>query len=80
MSGSGSDPGSGSPGLGGKLEVDPAFTQLLADARCAIDFRDAFAWDSTAAEFRELEEIRAKASADDVVNLQFTRYDFSLAE
>ena len=83
-SGSGLDPDLGpdlgSRGLGGKLEVDQAFTQLLANTWCAVDFREAFAWDSTVAEFCELEEIRAKVSVDDMVNLQLTRYDFSLAE
>lgn len=50
------------------------FEKLLEDAKCSVDFREAFAWAPSPTERVELERIKKEAKADDVINLQFTRY------
>lgn len=59
------------PSAGG---IDSRYNALLDGARCAVDFREAFAWAPSAAERLDLDSIRKDAGPDDVVNLQFTRY------
>ena len=54
------------------------FRNLLQDARCIVDFREIFEWHESAGERKALEGIQNAASNNDVINLQFTRYESGL--
>ena len=49
------------------------FQELLDSVNCALDFREAFVWNESAAEQKVVNGIKSSSSPNDIINLQFTR-------
>ena len=54
---------------------DGRFETALAKMKSIIDYREVFMWQRSIAEDQQISELSKIMTKDDVVNLQFTRFD-----
>lgn len=50
------------------------FETLMAQTKCAVDYREVFMWYSSPAEDKRISDLSRCMTKDDIINLQFTRF------